>query len=187
MLQAYLDEFDEDEGACCLIKIHYAVPNHPVLSEIRALAERRSDVVVIDKLLESADLRQLYHAIDCYVSPHRSEGLGLTILEAMSAKKAVILTPYGGVTDFADEDTALLLAYRLANVGDNNLPYPANSSWADPDHASLRSAMRRIFQDGDLARRLGDSGRRRVEELFSLASASKAMRMAIERVVGDPS
>ena len=53
-LQAYLDEFDEEEGACCLIKIHYAAPTHPVLSEIRALAKSRSARLGLPLLLVTA-------------------------------------------------------------------------------------------------------------------------------------
>ena len=50
---------------------------------LRLAAERRSDVIFMDKLLCVDDMRQFYHGIDCYVSPHRSEGLGLTVLEAI--------------------------------------------------------------------------------------------------------
>jgi glycosyltransferase involved in cell wall biosynthesis len=182
LLAAYLAEFADDEGACCLIKIHYGAPGDPRMHELNTMAERRTDVVFIDTLLDRDMMRELYHAIDCYVSPHRSEGLGLTILEAMNAKKPVIATPYGGVTDFVNEETAMPLKYHMADVGENNLPYPATQRWADPEHASIRAALRAIFRDRGLARRLGDSGHRQVGKLFSPDNTAAAVQAEIQRI-----
>ena len=53
---------------------------------------------------------------DCYVSLHRSEGLGLTMAEAMSFGKPVIATAYSGNLDFMT-DTALLVPYDEALAG----------------------------------------------------------------------
>ena len=44
---------------------------------------------------------------DCYVSPHRSEGFGLTMLESMALGKPVIATAYSGNMDFMTEDEQL--------------------------------------------------------------------------------
>jgi glycosyltransferase involved in cell wall biosynthesis len=185
LVAAYVAEFAEDEGACCLVKIHYGAPSDPAMNLIRSIAGRRSDVIFMHELLGPEDMSDLYRAIDCYVSPHRSEGLGLTILEAMSAKKPVIATPYGGAADFVNAKTALPLTYRLVDVGENNLPYPQTQRWADPAQSSIRAAMRRVFQDRDLARRLGDAGHAEVARLFSPQSTGAAMRAEIDRIWGE--
>ena len=100
----------------------------------------------------------------------------------MLAGKPVIATPYGGVTDFVDEQTALPLRYRMVDVGEGNDPYPANGRWADPELRSIRAAMRAIYGDRALARRLAEGGRAHALALFSLASTSAALKAEIERI-----
>ena len=59
-------------------------------------------------------LNGLTAACDAYVSLHRSEGLGLPLIEAMYLGKPVIATGYGGVTDFLDDETGFVVRHRLA-------------------------------------------------------------------------
>ena len=44
-------------------------------------------------------------ACDCYVSLHRSEGLGLTMAEAMAVGKPVVATAWSGNLDFMSDET----------------------------------------------------------------------------------
>jgi glycosyltransferase involved in cell wall biosynthesis len=182
LLDAYVDEFREDEGACCVIKIHYDSSNSAQTQAFRSAAGRRSDVVFMDALFSADEMQQFYQAIDCYVSPHRSEGLGLTVLEAMRAKKPVIATPYGGVTDFVSAENAILLDYSLVPVGGGNAPYSPSQVWADVDRSSLRRAMRTVFRDRSLARRLGESGFQRASELFSLEATRRKIGDEMRRI-----
>jgi glycosyltransferase involved in cell wall biosynthesis len=186
LLDAYLKEFTEEEGACCLLKVHYAQPDDPFIAELIAASERRSDVIFIDQMLKEDDLHELFHVIDCYVSPHRSEGLGLTILEAMAAKKPVIATDFGGSTDFVTSETAIPIDYRLVEVGDGNAPYPPTYIWADPIEASVRRAMRALFTDRRKAVSLGLAGYRTVCDLFSIERTSDEMKKELERIWLDP-
>jgi glycosyltransferase involved in cell wall biosynthesis len=182
LLEAYLAEFSESDGACCVIKITYADPSDPEIRRLRAAAETRSDVVFIDRLLADEEMADLFSHIDCYVSPHRSEGLGLTLIEAMRAGKPVIATPYGGVTDFVTAQTAFPLEYRLVEVGPGNAPYPPAFTWADPRVDSLRRAMRTVMEDRQLAARLGASGRALVSEMFGLDRTAQTIAAEIRRI-----
>jgi glycosyltransferase involved in cell wall biosynthesis len=182
LLDAYLEEFAEDEGACCLLKVHYAQSNDPFIVELIAVTERRSDVMFIDQILDENDLHELVGLIDCYVSPHRTEGLGLTILEAMAAEKPVIATNHGGSTDFVTPETAIPIDYRLVEVGDGNAPYSPTFIWADPIEDSLRRAMRSLFTDRQKAASLGRAGRRKVCELFSTERTAKEMKRELQRI-----
>jgi glycosyltransferase involved in cell wall biosynthesis len=46
------------------------------------------------------DVPRCLQAMDVFISPSYSEGLGLSLLEAMAAKKPVISTMVGGISDF---------------------------------------------------------------------------------------
>jgi glycosyltransferase involved in cell wall biosynthesis len=56
-------------------------------------------------------IRSLMSSCDAYVSLHRSEGIGLTIADAMGLGKPVIATGWSGNTDFMDVSNAFPVGY----------------------------------------------------------------------------
>jgi glycosyltransferase involved in cell wall biosynthesis len=139
----------------------------------------------IDQYLEHPDMQNLYGLIDCFVSPHRAEGLGLTIVEAMAAGKPIVATAYGGLTDYANMETAYLVDYQLIKVGLGRDPYPGQFVWADPLQSSLRAAMRKVFRYSDAAIGKGLKGQAQVRRMFSLDSVD-AVREEINRIWSRP-
>jgi glycosyltransferase involved in cell wall biosynthesis len=96
---------------------------------------------------------------DCYVSLHRSEGLGFTIAEAMSYGKPVIATGYSGNLTFMHEENSYLVPYVLTNVPPECDPYPAGALWAEPDLDRAAGFMRHVYENQDEARRRGQLAR----------------------------
>lgn len=182
LVEAYVAEFKASDGACCFVKVHYGRHDHPTIARILAIAGTRPDVVFSEALYADDEMEALIGLLDAYVSPHRSEGLGLTIVEAMNAGTPVIATNYGGAIDLLDPEASLPVPYRLAEVGAGNAPYPANYTWADPDPDALRAAMRALFDDRDRARRIGAAGRTRVAALFGPDATTVAARAALDDI-----
>lgn len=185
-IDAYIQEFSPDEGTCCLVKIHYSDPNNPEIRELLSVAEKRKDVIFIRRLFDDDEMNDLFQAIDCYVSPHRSEGLGLTILEAMNAGKPVIATPYGGVSDFVTQETAFLIEYRLSEVGDGNAPYPPHFVWAEPFLDSIRANMRTVFSNPAQASTIAAAGQAFSTQLFSADRVVPILQKEIDRIWQTP-
>jgi len=136
----------------------------------------------MEQILNNADMSALFHQIDCYVSPHRSEGLGLTILEAMAAEKPVIATQYGGVTDFVTEATAFPLKYKLVEVDNDNEPYPSKYIWADPEIESIQKQMRYVFENRVQAQEIAQKASNMVSKLFSIKNTSTAIQEELFRI-----
>ena len=83
--------------------------------------------------------------VDALVLPSRIEGMPLVVLEAMAHAKPVVATPVGGTPELVvDGETGIL----VDGVDE------------------LTAALQRLARDPDEARRLGEAGRRRVEERF---------------------
>lgn len=181
-ISAYLDEFSEEEGALCAVKVGNVQLVRPQMAGLIESAAGRKDVVFMDELLNEGDMSALFNSIDCYVSPHRSEGLGLTILEAMAAHKPVIATPYGGVADFVTESTAYPIDYRFAEVKPGNPPYPPGYIWAEPEIASIRRQMRHVFSSRDEAGTKGGEAARHVKRLFSVESTAAAVHARLNEI-----
>lgn len=87
----------------------------------------------IDGFITPQRRYELMNACDCYISLHRSEGLGLTMAESMLLNKPVIATGYSGNIDFMNEANSFLCSYTLTPIGKESPPYPANGVWAEVD------------------------------------------------------
>ena len=113
------------------------------------------NVTLINEVFPRSDTLALFHAADCYVSLHRSEGLGLGMAESMLMGKPVIGTGYSGNMDFMTADTAYLVDYDRTTIVENHPPYPIGCVWAEPrlDHAA--ELMARIVNDPSAAKAVG--------------------------------
>lgn len=134
--------------------------------QVRALERlaRGSRVRIVNGYAERTELLALHASVDACLSLHRSEGLGLTLLEAMAFGKPVVATAYGGCEDFLRPDAARLVPYRRLPVGRSVGPYPASAVWADPDVDAAARLMKEIAEDPSLAARVGKRGRGVFEE-----------------------
>jgi glycosyltransferase involved in cell wall biosynthesis len=183
LIKAFSEEFKEEEGVLCVIKLINAADAS--LANLRALIGSRRDIIIVEKTLGDQELARLFADCDCYVSPHRSEGLGLTVLQAMSIAKPIICTPYGGVTDFILPDNAILLEYDIEPVGHGDAVYPAAGLWANPTFKSLKGAMRRAYQHRDHAAELGRRGQAAVRRIFSPYSTGPVLLDEFWRIQRD--
>jgi glycosyltransferase involved in cell wall biosynthesis len=141
---------------------------------IRVAAAGRPDIVVVDRHLSRGDQIALVHRSDCLVSLHRSEGLGLHLMEAMWAGRPTIATRYSGNLAFQDDSNTALVDARLVAVGDGGEGFfPPHAEWADPDLDQAAGWMRRLAEEPELAARMGAAGRATMERQPTLADTGR--------------
>lgn len=127
------------------------------LAELRRMCASRDDIVLAEGFWPS-DVNDAYYAdIDCFVSLHRAEGLGIGMARAMAAGTPVVATGFSGNLEFMDDDSALLVPYRLVPVGPNPV-YSSRSMWAEPDVDAAADAIRSVFADSAVRRELAVKG-----------------------------
>lgn len=109
------------------------------------------NVYLIDRRLPEADLRRLFAVCQIYASPHRSEGLGLNIIEADAYGLATVITDYGGITDypFFGRGPHRRSPYSLAMIDSASEVYrphlmtmSENVCWAEPDRQAFERCLR---------------------------------------------
>jgi len=103
------------------------------------------------------------------VSLHRAEGLGLGMLEAMLLEKPVICTNYSGNLDYAKEDHACLVPYKLIPVLEDQYLFYKGQVWADPDIDQAAGSMKKLYGDRDFGHALGKKAAQFVREHYDPA------------------
>jgi len=167
LLDAFRQAFPKGADARLTFKITY--PNRHIPDVDRLYVARDTDprIAIIDSLLSDAELYALIASATAYVSPHRSEGLGLTVIEAMASMVPVIATPYGGVDQFVTPDTAYTIDYSMIELMGDYVPYPKGFVWADPDVESLARLLRDVAKQPDVANGRAAHARAHVLEVFA--------------------
>jgi hypothetical protein len=98
------------------------------------------------------------------VSLHRSEGIGLGLMEAMALGKPVIATGWSGNMSFMDRSNACVVAYELVPVRSGTYVYSEEvlgprAVWAEPDITNAAEWMRALVEHQDVRARIGQSAR----------------------------
>ena len=125
-------------------------------------------VLLRNEVLPREDLLALMNACDCYVSLHRSEGLGLGMAETMLMGKPVIATGYSGNLDFMTPETSYLVRYERRASEVDHPPYPKGAVWAEPDLDHAAELMRYVVDHPGEAAVTGSRAKVELERLLSM-------------------
>ncbi len=178
-IEAFRRAFEPGAGASLVIKTigSESAPREKAI--LVDAAARHPDVHLIDGVIEAPLKNAMLAACDCYVSLHRSEGLGLTIAEAMYFGKPAIATAYSGNLDFMTAENSYPVGYELAEIGAEADPYPPRARWAEPDVREAAEKMRAAFDDPEGAE---ERGRRAAADIRSTHSPQAAGRLLEEHL-----
>ena len=111
------------------------------------------------------DVLSVHKSFDLFVLSSVTEGLGTTLLDAMACGRAVVATRTGGIDEAVDEGRTGLLVE----------PH---------DEPGLARAIVALLEDEERRRRMGEAGRARVEQRFSVERMIDDTLDAYERVLG---
>jgi L-malate glycosyltransferase len=113
------------------------------------------------------DVLSLHKAFDIFVLSSVTEGLGTSLLDAMAAGKPIVATRTGGIPEVViDGETGLLVPPR--------------------DDEALADAIVRLLKDAGLRRAMGEAGRARARDLFSLERMVQNTLNVYQRIAMEP-
>lgn len=139
----------------------------PDRNEIERMIQRLGLLSNVILAGQHSDMPAIYAAMDIFVLPSLNEGLPMTILEAMAARKPVIATRVGAIPKvIQDGETGLLVD-------------PADSD-------GLRNALARLLADSDLCSRLGAAGHDWVSRNYTSEAMALKYRQMYDDVLGTP-
>ena len=113
------------------------------------------NMVTVTGKISTEELVKHYSQSEISVVPSLYEGFGLPAAEAMSCKLPVVATRGGALPEVVGQN------------GESGFLVPP----ADPD--ALAAAIKRLLADKHLQRKMGEAGRKRVEQNFTWEQAAK--------------
>ncbi len=127
----------------------------PQLEKLAA-QENVSEAVHFHGIVSEEELHRLYAEASLFIMPSRGEGFGFVFLEAMAQGTPVI----GGNVDATPEV-----------IADGETGYLVNPTSVE----AIVAAASRLLGDETLRRRMGQAGRRRVEQEFSFSQFQRQL------------
>ena len=143
-IEIYKSAFPSDQANTkMLVKVSNSDTDHTSYSRLVECRSGRQDIQLVSENFSDDEMRGFIAAHDVILSPHRSEGYGLLISEAILNDVKVLATAWSGNMDFMKGADALLIDFDLIEMNDPTGVYRggASAKWAEPD---LRDAVEKL-------------------------------------------
>jgi starch synthase len=141
-------------------------PDTPeIAAELREKVEQARQhhprIVWIEKMVTKPEAIQLYSNARVFCCPSVYEPFGIINLEAMACRAPVVASATGGIKEVVvDGETGYLVPFDQ----DPETRFPTHPEQFAHD---LALRIHQLLGDPEQCRRMGDAGRRRVEDIFS--------------------
>jgi glycosyltransferase involved in cell wall biosynthesis len=183
LVRAFAEEFKAHEDVCLICKT--TQPRMLFEASMPYLrGSKAPELVVLNRSIATDEMPALYAAADCFVLPSRAEGWGMCYLEAMAAGLPVIGTRYSGQLDFMSDGNSLLVDLVELRPDQLELRDSPAMNMAEPDLDDLRRKMRMVYEDRELAHRLGASARSAAER-FTWVNQAELIRERCKCLLGE--
>jgi hypothetical protein len=162
LLRGYFEEFSSKDNVILILKVN------PIKHRGHGLPKIKSDIIraknsvkkasdnlpkifVCTDNISRAAIGGIHKACDAFVLPHRGEGWGMPIHDAIMHGNHVITTSFGGITEYLTNENSFVISHDVRPVKPMNWNpwYEASQKWAYPSLFSLKKNMRKLYEDPD--------------------------------------
>lgn len=155
--------------------LHSLAAGHPEVLSSAVTA----GITLIPGNLTPPQLRTLFAVADCYVSPYRSEGFNLPVLEAIACGTPTIVTDGGATADFCRAETSVLVPGTFRRHTDDAGRIGA---YIEPNFDDLVDAMATLALGWRLDRPAFDEAR---QAIGAQCSWQRSAELTTALLVGD--
>ena len=182
LIEAFQREFKDSPGVLLYLKLSNAHHDSGRVRQLEEAAHGARNIRIVSGLFSEEEIVSLHNAVDCMVSPHRSEGFGFNLAEAMYFGKPVIATRYSSNLDFMNDENGYLIDCKLIPVQQTAGPYLKGSVWADPSSEHLSALLRRVLDNPDERARKGRLAAQQIRRDFSAAAIGRRIANRFEEI-----
>lgn len=193
LIKAYWHAFQNKENVALVLKTYRSDYSDAEKDAIRTTIRRLKMITVMDNhppiylilnMLTNDEILGLHSRGDCYVSLDRGEGFGLSPFTAGAFGKPIIVTGFGGSTEYAKPDNSYLVDYTLTPV--SGMPwspwYRGDQLWAEPNVKLGADLMKHVFEDQDVAKITGQRLQNYIYDNFTWEVIGKKIIDAIGKL-----
>lgn len=194
LLQAYRQTFTRADDVCLVVKdmgsrtFYQGKTAHQQIAEIQA-DPGAPEIEYLDEELTEAQIADLYASCDCLVHPFRGEGFALPVAEAMANGVPAIVTGYGPVRDYCNDENAFFIPATLTRFDEKRvgtLETVDHPFLAVPDVRVLGSLMRHVVANVDEANAKGKCAQKTILQSFTWANAVQAIENRLQEILRKP-
>ena len=102
-------------------------------------------IKVINGLISDEEMDKLHNECDCYVNFSHSEGVGMGAVEAAMRDKPVIITSYGGASEYIN--TPYTIDCGLQELERDDFLFKKGMTWGKPNFDQLLEFMRHAYDN----------------------------------------
>jgi glycosyltransferase involved in cell wall biosynthesis len=150
------------DASGCRARFHLVAMTPSLVDRVDAL--HLNNIHAVEGPVEHGRVLDLMRKTDIFLLPSHGEGFPNSLVEAMAAGMASVVTPVGAVPEMVADGGALVIP-----VG---------------DAGALRSAIERLAADHELRRRLGKEAQRAVCARYTPSSALCPLAEAYRYILG---
>jgi len=182
LIEAFKREFGNSRDVLLYLKYFNVKHDEDNIRAIEEAIAGAPNIRTFSGIMDEEEIASLRNSIDCLVSPHRSEGFGYNLAEAMYLGKPVIATRYSSNLDFMRDDNSYLIDYKLIPIPLTVGPYMRGHVWADPSVDHLSHLMRTVFEDREGRERKAKQAAVDIRREYSAAAVGRKITSRLEEI-----
>ena len=180
VISAFKKSLSEFSECLLIIKSHNLTEN-----QIMALGELPQNIILINETWDKDKMNALFNSSDIYCSLHRSEGLGFTMMEAISLGIPVVCTNWSANLDFCLEGFCELVDFEMIEIPKNSiyniLLEGKSGRWADPSIEIASEKLLKVYENYDYYRDRILENKKYAEEKYNLLELSEFVNNKVNK------
>lgn len=138
---------DGKEKYFFILKITHLEDDQELIEKITEIQKTQNNFLLINFYLSDSEMESLYHLCHVYLSLHRAEGYGLTLLDAMMHHLKILCVNYSSPSEFLENYQGWIkIDHKMVSLKEFPLSFytGGDSEWADPDLEDVVHKLKRI-------------------------------------------
>lgn len=172
VIESFKNSLTKYEDCVLIIKSH----NLNQFQKSQLSYDVPKSVIIINEDWTPEKMQILFNATDVYISLHRSEGSGLSIMEAIMLEIPVVCTNWSGNLDFCLKDYCQLVDYEMTSIDQNSNYYRmfggAQIEWANPLVEDASKKLLEVYQNYNHYQKLVKENKEFIEKNYNVERLS---------------